>query len=63
MRRKIKTGIITLVITVALVAIFSGNVIAGDGPAPNSGDGTIIRNDLVCVAFDCSASVTRAVIR
>ena len=40
MRRKIKTGIvIMLVSTIALLAIFSGNVLAGDGPAPNSGDG------------------------
>jgi len=38
--RKIKAGIvIMLVFAVALVAIFSGNVIAGDGPALNSGDG------------------------
>jgi len=39
--RKIKTGIlIMLVFAMALGAVFSGGVMAGDGPAPNSGDGT-----------------------
>ena len=41
MIRKIKTGIVMMVVfATALVVIFSGSVMAdGMGPAPNSGDG------------------------